>query len=134
MMIRTAQQRKMTTLRWLPARDSYRSNRLCHIRENSTVDDIHNYLTFARFGGIGIALTGLGLIGCLMHTSHQRFAISFVVTIAGCLLVLDAAARFHRTSPSPVVSLIAVGIAGASLMLARRKRSSVKRTEPTPPD
>lgn len=88
------------------------------------MDDIHNYLAFARFGTVGIILTGLGLIGCLVHRRHQRFAISFAVTIAGCLLVLDASARFHKTMPTTAVSLLLVGIAAAALLIARRQRST----------
>lgn len=85
------------------------------------MNDIHNYLAFARFGFVGIALTGLGLIGCLVHRRTHRFAISFAVTMAGCLLLFDAAARFHKTTASPLISASLVGIAAASVLLSHRR-------------
>ena len=83
------------------------------------VDDVHNYQALVRFGFVGIALTGLGLIGCLVHRQRMRLAVSFAVALTGCLLVFDAAARFHLSQPQLIVSAVIVGIGAAGICLAR---------------
>ena len=96
------------------------------------MNDIHNYLAFARFGFVGIALTGLGVIGCLVHVRTRRFGVSFAVTMVGCLLLFDAAARFHKTTASPIISTTLIGIAAASLLLTHRRPPSPQNSNDSP--
>lgn len=88
------------------------------------MNDVHNYLALVRFGFVGIVLTGLGLIGCLVHRQRMRLAVSFGVALTGCLLVFDAASRFHHARPMPLVSAVVVGIIVVAVLLARRQHAS----------
>ncbi len=88
------------------------------------MNDVHNYLALVRFGFVGVALTGLGLIGCLVHRDRIRLAVSFAVALTGCLLVFGAAARFHLSKPQPIVSAVVVGMGTAGVLLARRRNAN----------
>jgi|GEM_PF-2991614 len=87
----------------------------------TSVNDVHNYLALVRFGFVGIALTGLGLIGCLVHRERMRLAVSFAVALTGCLLFFGAAARFHLSKPQPIVSAVVVAIGATGVLLAHRR-------------
>ncbi|MHC4877264.1 MAG: hypothetical protein ACYTGL_12275, partial [Planctomycetota bacterium] len=67
--------------------------------------DPRDFLALCRLAAPGFCLLFLGLAGVFIQGRELRRSLSFVVLVAGAMLVLDAAGRFHRLEPSVTRSL-----------------------------
>ncbi len=92
--------------------------------------DPRDFLTLCRLGAPGLGLLVLGLAGVIVQKSALRLSLSFAVLAVGAMLLLDAAARFHRLSPEPVRSLTFLTIALTPLLftIVRSQAANVRAT------
>ena len=91
------------------------------------MNDPRDFLALCRYAVPGIILVGLGLSGVFIHRDRVRFASSFCVALAGCLLTVIGAAAFQRTIvPIPLTGTI-IATAAIAITLARRTRESEDR-------
>ena len=97
---------------------------------------VQDFLSFGSLGVLGVILVGIGVLGCLFHRQPFRLAACAGVSFAGSLLLLDGAAKMHRTEvPMAFVIVFAVitlaGIVRAVLAPATRAPDRNAATHPS---
>lgn len=59
------------------------------------MNDPRDFLAFARLGGLGVLVLGIGLLGALVHRKPARQAIAVVVSFTGVLMIWEGTSLLH---------------------------------------